>query len=425
MNDNYNKFSFKRVARLLKHYAITERSSYIIYTLISVISMQIPYLIAAYCCFEKSPYTMEYHIKYNIRFFIEFGGTIVTLLLLIMAASMLMGSVATKENRNNHIMIPAKTSEKFAAQLLISTIGAYAVILVAHLLGILSYCLLLLLMGAPAEFFSYATLFFEDIWYHISHINLSLLTITGVALLLYCICFLGATHWRKQRFIKNMSIVILSTLLPFIFSMLLYDLGIEDNNVQMIISTIVFYTLSALFMWLTWRKYRRIQIIEREPKLWKPAVALLAVYLILFLPYTVGGNRKVIIIDEARLERITGVDFPHYTHLNENNFQDGGILGDFTSVSMYEFEEHPSESFYLQLDSLSQIQREELYGWHKGKRLRDSKNPQLGEITEYYYHRSWGNGRPAPKGEEPEADRYITVRIIKGVKKFEITYGAH
>ena len=424
MNSNYNKFSIKRIAWLLRYYAVTERSSYIIYTLISIVSMQIPYLLAADFCYEKKPYSMDYYITYNIELCIGFGGTMVTFLLLTMAASMLMGSTATKEDRTNHIMIPAKNSEKFAAQLLICTIGAYAVILVAHLLGILSYSLLLVLMGAPTKFFSYATLHFETTWQLISDINQSLITIAGVALLLYSICFLGATHWRKQRFLKNICVVILSAPMPFLFAILLYDLKLSNNTVTDI-SIIVFYTLSALFMWLAWRKYCRIQNTEREAKLWKPTVALLTVYLILFLLYTQGGERRTIVIDEARLERITEADFPHYSHLAEKDFQDGGILGDFTTVSTYLFDEHPSEEFYRQLDSLSQKQRELIYGWRKGKILRDKKNPQLGEITEYLYYNSWGNGCQAPEGEDSEADRYIQVRITKGVKGFQITYGAH
>lgn len=424
MDSNYNKFSIKRIGWLLRYYAVTERSSYIIYTLISIIALQVPYLFAAYCCYEKRPYTMEHHIMYNIELSIGVGGTMVTLLLLIIAASTLMGSTATKEERSNHIMIPSKNSEKFAAQLLICTIGAYMVILVAHLLGMLSYCLLLALMGAPAKFFSYATLLFESAWYVITDINQSLLAITGLALLLYSICFLGATHWRRQRFLKNICIVILSAPMPFLLVMLLCDLSFNENTAE-VISIIVFYVLSVLFMWLAWRKYCRIQNIEREGKLWKPTVALLAVYVILFLLYTQGGGRRVIVIDEARLERITGADFPHYSHFSEKDYNDGGILGDFTTVSTYKFDEHPSEEFYRQLDSLSQKQRVLSYGWQKGTILRDKKNPQLGEITEYLYHNSWGNGSQAPEGEDSEADRYIQVRITKGVKGFQITYGAH
>ena len=104
MNSNYNKFSIKRIAWLLRYYAVTERSSYIIYTLISIVSMQIPYLLAAYCCYEKKPYSMDYYITYNIELCIGLGGTMVTFLLLTMAASMLMGSTATKEDRTNHII---------------------------------------------------------------------------------------------------------------------------------------------------------------------------------------------------------------------------------------------------------------------------------------------------------------------------------
>jgi hypothetical protein len=244
----------------------------------------------------------------------------------------------------------------------------------------------------------------------------------GLLLMFYTISFFGATVWRHQTILKNASIVTLSFGVPFVFHFILESF-VSLERAQNITITVM-HAVSALFMWLAWRRFCRVQIIEKEPKLWKPVVALLAIY---FSSYSLTNHSRpdIITIEEARLERITGVDFPHYSHLSEKDFHDGGILGDFTTVSTYTFDEHPSEEFYLQLDTLSQKQKELGYGWQKGKILRDKKNPELGEITEYLYYNSWGNGRQAPKGEDSEADRYIQVRIIKGVKGFHITYGAH
>lgn len=415
MNSSHNTFSLVRVGQLLRHYLVIERSSYIIYTLISIIVLQIPYLLAAY----------DYYASINKHYnegetAIGLGGTFITLMLLFAAASMLMGSTESKQCRANHIMLPARTSEKFVAQLLICTVGASIVILASHLLGILSYCTLLTTMDAPSECYALATTFFEHCTTIIvyrqapEHIMLK-----GILLMLYTICLLGATHWRKQKFMRNISIMFLTAPLPFILLDNLHDY-VNDNK-DYIITAIIVYTLSALFIWLAWRKYRRIQIIECPAKLWKPIASLLAIYIVLFS--ISAEERGTIIIDEPRVERITGTDFPHYTHVRETNNYDGGLLGDFSTTSVYRFDEQPTEEFYQRLDSLAQIKGPT--GWIKISSPINPVEPQSDKITEYYFHSYWGNGSPAPEGENPDTDRHIHITITKGVNEFKITYGAH
>lgn len=415
MNSNHNTFSLVRVGQLLRHYLVIERSSYIIYTLISIIVLQIPYLLAAY----------EYYASINKHYnegetAIGLGGTFITLMLLFAAASMLMGSTESKQCRANHIMLPALSGEKFVAQLIICTVGACIVILASHLLGIFSYCTLLTTMDAPSECYALATTFFEH-WTTMivyrqapEHIMLK-----GNLLMLYTICLLGATHWRKHKFMRNISIMFLSAPLPFILLDNLHDY--VNNNKGYIITAILVYTLSALFIWLAWRKYRRIQIIERPAKLWKPIASLLAIYIVLFSIPT--EERGTIIIDEPRVERICGVDFPHYTHVRETDNYDGGLLGDFSTTSIYRFDEQPTEEFYQRLDSLAQTKAST--GWIKIQPPINPVEPQSDNITEYYFHCYWGKDRPAPEGENPDADRHIHITITKGVNEFKITYGAH
>lgn len=416
MNSNHNTFSLVRVGQLLRHYLVIERSSYIIYTLISIIVLQIPYLLAAY----------EYYASINKHYnegetAIGLGGTFITLMLLFAAASMLMGSTESKQCRANHIMLPARTSEKFVAQLLICTVGACIVILASHLLGILSYCTLLTTMDAPSECYALATTFFEHcttiIVYRQAPEDIML---KGILLMLHTICLLGATHWRKQKFMRNISIMFLTAPLPFILLDNLHDY-VNDNK-GYIITAIIVYTLSALLFWLAWRKYRRIQIIERPAKLWKPIASLLAIYIVLFSIPT--EERGTIIIDEPRVERISGVDFPHYTHIRETDNYDGGLLGDFSTTSVYRFDEQPTEEFYQRLDSLAQIEGPKR--WIKISSPTNPVEPQSDYITEYYYfHCYWGKDHPAPEGENPDADRHIHITITKGVNEFKITYGAH
>ncbi len=410
MNSNLEKFSLVRVGQLLRHYLVIERSSYIIYTLISIVALQIPYLIAAYE-YYSSISAHEYNAS---EVAIGLWGTFTTIMLLFAAASMLMGSTESKECRNNHIMLPARTGEKFVAQFIICTVGACTVLLVAHLLGILSYCTLLKTMNAPSECYALATTFFEHCTTIIVHRQApEHIMLKGILLMLYTICLLGATYWRKHKFMRNISIMFLSAPLPYILTDNICKFVDDDKGY--IITAIIVYTLSALFVWLAWRKYRRIQIIERPAKLWKCIVPLLAVYVIIFIPLQ---NRSTIIIDEQRVERITGTDFPHYTHIKETYYYNGGLLGDFSTSSIYRFDEQPAEDFYHRLDSLAQIKG--LSGW-----LKYPGDPQSGTNTAYSFSSSWGNGSPAPEGEDPDADRFIHVIITKGEKDFEITYGAH
>lgn len=416
MNSNHNTFSLVRVGQLLRHYLVIERSSYIIYTLISIIVLQIPYLLAAY----------DYYASINKHYnegetAIGLGGTFITIMLLFAAASMLMGSTESKQCRANHIMLPALSGEKFVAQLIICTVGAGIVILASHLLGILSYCTLLTTMDAPSECYALATTFFEHwrtmIVYRQAPEEIML---KGNLLMLYTICLLGATHWRKQKFMRNISIMFLSAPLPSILLATLCDY--VDDNKDYIITAIINYTLSGLLFWLAWRKYRRIQIIERPAKLWKPIASLLAIYIVLFS--ISAQERGTIIIDEPRVERISGVDFPHYTHIRETNNYDGGLLGDFSTTSVYRFDEQPTEEFYRQLDSLAQTKAST--GWIKIQPPINPVEPQSDNITEYYhFHSFWGKDHPAPEGENPDADRYIDITITKGVNEFKITYGAH
>lgn len=416
MNNELNRYSLTRVWHLLKHYAVVERSTYIIYTVISIITIQIPYIIAVFCYYD------EKYGKYDITFWIELVGSIITLILMFIASSLLMSGTASKEERSNFITTPAKNSEKFTARLLICTIGAYAVLYVSHLLGMFIYCSLIVIMGAGALDCSLATSAIDLFINFLSGSNKGYFIARGLLLMFYTISFFGATVWRHQTVLKNASTVILSFGVPFVFHSRLESFVSLETAQN--ITIIAIYVVSALFMWLAWRRFCRVQIIEKEPKLWKPVVALLAIYFGTFSLSNYPGP-GVIVIEEARLERITGVDFPHYSHSALLYYDKNGYLGDFSTTSMYEFDEHPSEAFYSLLDSLSQQRDAEGYGWRKGTSLRDKKNPQYGNNTEYIYNQSWGNGRQAPKGEDPDADRFIEVRIIKGVRGIKITYGAH
>ncbi|MBQ5730185.1 MAG: hypothetical protein IIV57_01045, partial [Bacteroidaceae bacterium] len=320
MNNELNRYSLTRVWHLLKHYAVIERSTYIIYTVISIITIQIPYIIAVFCYYDaKYGNNIEDYRKYDITFWIDIVGFIITLILMFTASSLLMSGTASKEERSNFITTPAKNSEKFTARLLICTIGAYAVLYVSHLLGMFIYCSLIVIMGAGALDCSLATSAIDMFIDLLSGSSEVYFIARGLLLMFYTISFFGATVWRHQTILKNASIVTLSFGVPFVFHSILESFVSLETAQNITITAI--YVVSALFMWLAWRRFCRVQIIEKEPKLWKPVIALLAIYFGTFLLSNYPGP-GVIVIEEARLERITGADFPHYSHLSEKDFHD-------------------------------------------------------------------------------------------------------
>ena len=106
-----------------------------------------------------------------------------------------------------------------------------------------------------------------------------------------------------------------------------------------------------------------------------------------------------------RIERITGVRLPEY---EVTRFFLGPVMlmGDFTDTLYIEFESIPSDELFEKIDTLSTI-----IGWHKSDSIH------------YSYYKTWGNGYPAPEGENDEEDRFFKIELTKGEKTGIIVYG--
>ena len=103
-----------------------------------------------------------------------------------------------------------------------------------------------------------------------------------------------------------------------------------------------------------------------------------------------------------RLSRITGVELPEYTVVSDS-LVGSNWMGDSESIMIIEFKEQPAEAFYASLDSM--VVSDSQY-W-------STKNNGA----------SWGNGYPAPEGEDPKYDNYIEVEIPREGKTVKVTYG--
>ena len=101
-----------------------------------------------------------------------------------------------------------------------------------------------------------------------------------------------------------------------------------------------------------------------------------------------------------RIERITGVRIPEYK-VTKAFIGPTSFLGDFEDSLYIEFETLPSDELFEKMDSLN---------WYR-------------EGDEYSFSTSWGNGSPAPEGENDEEDRFFKIKLTKGEKTGIIVYG--
>ena len=101
-----------------------------------------------------------------------------------------------------------------------------------------------------------------------------------------------------------------------------------------------------------------------------------------------------------RIERITKVRIPEYK-VTKAFIGPTSFLGDFEDSLYIEFETLPSDELFEKMDSLN---------WYR-------------EGDKYSFSTSWGNGSPAPEGENDEEDRFFEIKLTKGEKTGIIVYG--
>lgn len=120
-------------------------------------------------------------------------------------------------------------------------------------------------------------------------------------------------------------------------------------------------------------------------------------------------SRKHRFDDAKTLTRITEVEFPKLKVV-EYDYGGSSFHGDYSDELILEFKELPSEEFYAVIDSHARCDNHD--GWYVE-----------GDST-YNYSRMWGNGLPAPPGEDDEEDMSLEIEIKRGEKRFHVSYGA-
>jgi hypothetical protein len=403
-----NKFSFTRVAQLIKHYAIVEKRGLLLYTLISIAALQIPYL-AAIIAYNTAH--TDSSVRYDIELLIMILGAVITFILLTYAASQLMNT-NSKESRSNFLMLPARSSEKFISRMLICTVRAMIIVAAGHLLGICSYNLLLTLLNAEEYYHNLGTQFLDTVF------SLDSLA-TSIIFMLYCLYIWGATYFHKNCYARSSSVALLSWPIPYltlaILTLLAAKRGYEYDDTMLSVKMIM-YILPFVTIWAAWRNFNRTQIIGKERYMWIIA-GIIVIYTVIFgIIYSETRATKTVILKEERVERITRTEFPAFSYHKTTFYHSGGMLGDFTCSAIYKFDKVPTEDFYNTLDSLCNVENSH---WSK-----PNINDEPASAEEYSFHIIWGNNYPAPEGESEEDDRFITIKIPKGEREFKISYGA-
>ena len=167
-------------------------------------------------------------------------------------------------------------------------------------------------------------------------------------------------------------------------------------------------TLSPLFLYLA----RKWKMIGKKVSILLLMISplMLIAYLIITLCTVyvyfeyIKGNRFA---DNEVIERITGVPFPELEIIDRGNGT-RGIHGGYTDRLTLEMEENLSERTYHHLDSIIECNNTR---WRK-------------ENDEYHFYALWGNGYPAPEGENEEDDVFFSLSMKKESKVVTIEYGA-
>ena len=180
------------------------------------------------------------------------------------------------------------------------------------------------------------------------------------------------------------------------------------RTIQWLTLLLSWLTLSPIFFYLA----RKWQLIGKKVRMLLLLISplMLIGYFILFLlalQEYYDYQRKYRFANNETIERITGVSFPKLSIIDYEK-GDAGFLGDYNDMLTLEMKYDLSESTYHYLDSVISVGNTK---WHKRN-------------DEYIYCTVWGNGLPAPEGENEEEDIMFSLSFKAGSKIINLSHGA-
>ena len=180
------------------------------------------------------------------------------------------------------------------------------------------------------------------------------------------------------------------------------------RTIQWLTLLLSWLTLSPIFFYLA----RKWQLIGKKVRMLLLLISplMLIVYAVAVIFILQGYNdykRKHYFASNEVIERITGVAFPELSIIDYEKGE-AGFTGDYNDMLTLEMENDLSESTYHYLDSVISVGNT---NWHKRN-------------DEYIYGTVWGNGLPAPEGENEEEDIMFSLSFKAGSKIINLSHGS-
>ncbi len=269
MNATKNTFSLTRLGLLLKReYSVNWKQH--VYRLLAIYGT---FLVTLFLTMlTNDPYTPSAQTIHHFTGIVAFICGVVSMIYL----SQMMKPMETKTSRINYLMLPATNAEKFVSRLLMATVGFWITAIVALAFATASRYIFMPFMyvnpdlyhpifgNVMAELFDFSCQALDIKGFIISDFEAGMFVVMLV-IWGYTIYMLGGNIWYKNAFIKTVAAMTVITILGnIVLISLISAFGItkEDFTILLNTATGVFTVLAIVNIWLSYRLFRRAQVIR-------------------------------------------------------------------------------------------------------------------------------------------------------------------
>ena len=269
MNATKNTFSLTRLGLLLKReYSVNWKQH--VYRLLAIYGT---FLVTLFMTMlTNDPYTPSALTIHHFTEIVAFVCGVVSMVYL----SQMMKPMETKTSRINYLMLPATNAEKFVSRLLMATVGFWITAIVALAFATASRYIFMPFMyvnpdlyhpifgNVMAELFDFSCQIHDIKGIIMSNFEVGMFVVILV-IWGYTIYMLGGNIWYKNAFIKTVAAMTVITILGnIVLISLISAFGITKENFTILLNTAtgVFTVLAIVNIWLSYRLFRRAQVIR-------------------------------------------------------------------------------------------------------------------------------------------------------------------
>ena len=269
MNATKNTFSLTRLGLLLKReYSVNWKQH--VYRLLAIYGTFLVTLFMTMLINEPNTPSAQ-----TIHHFTEIVGFVCGVVSMVYLSQM-MKPMETKTSRINYLMLPATNAEKFVSRLLMTTVGFWITAIVALAFATASRYIFMPFMyvnpdlyhpifgNVMAELFDFSCQIHDIKGIIMSDFEVGMFVVMLV-IWGYTIYMLGGNIWYKNAFIKTVAAMTVITILGNIvlFSLIsAFGITKEDFTILLNTATGVFTVLAIVNIWLSYRLFRRAQVIR-------------------------------------------------------------------------------------------------------------------------------------------------------------------